>query len=248
MNKSIRRACLAAGAAILITACAPSVPGGKTATPQASGPLFPATAAPPPTDKPSAVPPTPTPVPEIIGPDNVTSLMPWRDLARQPGLVRALAFSPNSAFLASATGANPADADLHLRVWSLANGGLLAEGPKAPGIIWDIAFSPDGQVLASGEDDGAVRLWRSSDLTPLGELRMSGAVNSLAFSPDGHQLAAGTAEITGGIVYVWDVAQAQVLRQWKAELDQRPEPGIFPGWHAGRQRGHRPFGARMACV
>ena len=70
-----------------------------------------------------------------------------------------------------------------------------------------MAFSPDGHTLASGDDDGTVRLWDVADPAhprPLGQpLTGGGAVNSVAFSPDGHTLASGSVD---GTIRLWDVA------------------------------------------
>lgn len=70
-----------------------------------------------------------------------------------------------------------------------------------------VAFSPDGRLVATGDLNGEVRLWRSSDgknvLTLKGH---SSWVWSLAFSPDGHTLASGSDDRT---VKLWDLPSGQ---------------------------------------
>lgn len=70
--------------------------------------------------------------------------------------------------------------------------------------IYDVVFSPDRSILASGNDDGTIRLWsvntRRQIRRPL--FAHKGTVWSVAFSPDGATLASGGQE---GDIRLWDV-------------------------------------------
>jgi len=77
------------------------------------------------------------------------------------------------------------------------------QGPRD--IVFSVALSPDGKLLAAGNRDGSILLWDVEHRRQSGEpLRgdSSASVVSVAFSPDGKTLAAGSADRT---IILWDV-------------------------------------------
>ncbi|TFG82810.1 MAG: WD40 repeat domain-containing protein [Spirochaetales bacterium] len=75
--------------------------------------------------------------------------------------------------------------------------------------VGDVAFSPDGQILATGSDDNLARLWNANDFRLMRTLEgHSHFVNGVAFSPDGSLLATGSHD---GTVGIWEVATGRRL-------------------------------------
>jgi WD40 repeat protein len=114
-------------------------------------------------------------------------------------VVRNIAFSPDGRIALADAGAGPQSVPTSLALWDVASGRLLRrlEGPEQ---IMTVAFSPDGALVAAGEEgsldtsgvkpvwreDAIVRAWRSGDGQSAAEFKAaSGSPQALAFSPDG---------------------------------------------------------------
>jgi WD40 repeat protein len=95
----------------------------------------------------------------------------------------------------------------------------LKKAKPKPGLNFDVrqvlslAFSPDGSILASGDNDqryltsGRIYLWDVETGQEKATLwKHTGVVSSLAFSPDGRLLASGSHDKT---VRLWDVKTGQ---------------------------------------
>ena len=75
---------------------------------------------------------------------------------------------------------------------------------REPHSTFCLAFAPGGELLATGNWDGVVRLYAVATGREMGRLKgHEGHVNSLMFSPDGRLLASGSSD---GTALVWDVA------------------------------------------
>jgi WD40 repeat protein len=123
----------------------------------------------------------------------------WTD-----GSVDAVAFAPDGASLATGTGNN-------VRLWSTATVTLLREISGWQARIQALAFSPDGQILASVDADGVLRLWNPAT----GERVNSTAAHirncwGISFSRDSKRIATvGREDFTAKI---WD-AQTLALHK-----------------------------------
>ena len=67
--------------------------------------------------------------------------------------------------------------------------------------VWSVAFSPNGQRLATASGDGIARIWDNQGNQIALLTGHQNWLTSVAFSPDGQRLATGSAD---GTARIWD--------------------------------------------
>jgi WD40 repeat protein/serine/threonine protein kinase len=121
------------------------------------------------------------------------------------------AFSPDVSRVAVGLGSGQKT----VKVWDTRTGEMVfnGEGHSAP--VGSVAFSPDGDRLASGSGvevlgiNGEVIVWNLTTANALCTLKgHKGEVFGMAFAPDGNRLASSSKD---GMVKVWDVRAGQEL-------------------------------------
>jgi WD40 repeat protein len=127
------------------------------------------------------------------------------------GDILSITFSPVGEFIATGI-------DRQILLWHLTDRRQIASLEGHTGWVRCLAFSPDGQLLASGSTDHTIRLWNLKTGQCLKTLYgHSGGIQSLAFSPasttsseNSHQLlASGSTDQT---IRLWDVQTLQCIK------------------------------------
>ncbi len=74
--------------------------------------------------------------------------------------------------------------------------------------LWEVAFSPDGELLASAGVDKVVKIWRRKDNKVLLNLKHPQGVPAVAFSPNGSFLATGSYD---NLIRIWRVSDGSLV-------------------------------------
>jgi WD40 repeat protein len=166
------------------------------------------------------------------------------------------AYSPDCEILA--TGSDDTDEPQTIKLWDPATGKLLRGWNGSVGTVASLAFSPDGQTLASGHlvPGDNVRIWDARSGRLLQTLKgHKDVVRSVAFAPNGRTLAsAGGLNGKAGqdwAIHLWDIAAATCARRLEGHSDVVRSLAFSPDgetlatasndttvrtWHAGTGR------------
>jgi WD40 repeat protein len=151
-----------------------------------------------------------------------------------------VAYAPNGRFLATGSSPSIIDRRGEIKVWDLLTRREFRILRGHNNAVQSVAFTPDGQRLASGSIDGTIRVW--DVLNGQEVLSLPGnpyGVGSVVFSPGGQLLASGG---TNGDVLLWNGIRSReevVVRaggQWTAVsadgqlLASRDEDGTLRFW------------------
>lgn len=122
-----------------------------------------------------------------------------------------------------------ASASDEVTVYECASGEELACWPAGPWVT-ALAFQPGAAVLATGHDDGSVRVWDWAEQKLLHTLHgHTQPVSAVAFSRDGAHLATAGEERT---ILIWGLATGQKLAALDGHTDRVPALA----WHPDHRR------------
>lgn len=128
----------------------------------------------------------------------------YKNLRGHQREVEKVIISDDGSLLISAGGKN----DNTVRVYSLPSGDHKYTLTGHEDGIWDLAISPDNQILATASQDHTVKLWSLSDGTEIGTLKgHQGKIWCLGITPDGQTLVTGSEDHT---VKLWSLSTGKL--------------------------------------
>ncbi len=127
--------------------------------------------------------------------------------------VWSVAYSPDGRRIVSGSGSpvieigKPASGEV--KVWDAATGKQLLSLKGHKGVVYSMAYSPDGKRIVSGSLDKTLKVWDAATGQDLLTLKgHTNAVSSVAYSPDGRRIVSGSSDTT---LKVWDAQTGQNL-------------------------------------
>jgi WD40 repeat protein len=126
-------------------------------------------------------------------------------------------FNPDATILASASD--------DVTLWDAREGSQIAAIQQLSWVT-ALAFSPDKATLATGHDDGRVRLWNSESQALIVELRdHDSPISALAFSNDGKRLATAGEDRA---IHIIDMASRNKIKSLTGHTDRVPALAWHP--------------------
>ena len=112
-----------------------------------------------------------------------------------------LSFSPDGKILACGEGQN-------VKLWDITTGELITTFKGHIGFVYNLAFSPDGSILASASEDGTVLYWniKTGDQLPSNITEHTAGVGTINFMNGSSTLASVA---YSGIITLWDLETSQ---------------------------------------
>ncbi len=69
--------------------------------------------------------------------------------------------------------------------------------------MYAVAFSPDGQRVATASEDNTARVWEAATGREVARMAHDDIVTAVAFSPDGQRLATASVDNTARVWLIW---------------------------------------------
>jgi WD40 repeat protein len=142
-----------------------------------------------------------------------------KEVRRLGSWVQATAVSPDGALVAAACKDGPAppsrprDKEETIHLWETTTGKALPSPPASGLPVGPLAFSPDGKLLAFGDQSSSIHLWELAKGKEVRQLKgqpKDPVFSSLAFSPDGESLLSCAGSKT---LILWRVATGEATRR-----------------------------------
>jgi WD40 repeat protein len=119
---------------------------------------------------------------------------------------------PAPAWIKSPSIVKNDDRETGIFVWNLSDGTLDQIIPGYENWIREVAFSPDGKILAAGGEGSNVYLWNIPEFTVKGIINTGLGVNDLVFSPDNQYLL--TVDNHKSIVRLWSTSDWRMVSEY----------------------------------
>jgi WD40 repeat protein len=139
----------------------------------------------------------------------VLSTGDWAARATLPFTVYVwrLAWAPDNTKLAFVTTSREPDTH-RIVVWDTLRGDLIQYPVEHSDFISAVAWSPDGERLASASADGTIVLWDTASSQSALAIKQSRWINALAWSPDSKSLVSGGSDMAAR---VWDPDNGKLI-------------------------------------